>query len=298
MTMNQNETTSNYIDGDLYGYMFILLIAFIILSPIIYFNRFKIRTFISRVLNRDAHVVIVSTYGPSVDGSVFYESYVKKMVDFVLEDKNKVDEIIIVGGYTVDPTRSQSQALLDYAYVKYPLFKKKNIPVTLDECGITTWENMKNAKKLIDTNFISAKKITIFGEESRSKKLAFFANGLFHPYTPPIADKERVLKQLGPLTDAPKEKQIQAYNEKLANGEYYTYIKDTYLIDKNIRIVTIPSGLSQEFVDDEHAKIFQEMKEFLDLDYGKKKVKERLESWYKTSGFDASEKRKQLKCSN
>jgi len=273
-----------------------LIIALVVLIGIIgcipLYQKYKtaIQTRINRVLNQNEHVVILSTYGPSVTGSPFYEAYVDKAMKFILDPTNKVNELIIVGGYTVDPNTSQSQAALNYIKEKYTAFNTAGIPVTLDECGITTWQNIKNTKKLMEKEGIKPLKITIFAEESREKKVAFFANNTFHWDASAIMDKRKILMEVDPLILASKEAQLLAYNQPdKVEWARFTYVKDTYLIDKNIRIITVPSGLSQQFADDEHTKIFQEIKEYYDPTYGNKAIKERLDEWAKTAGFNTVE---------
>lgn len=275
------------INANWYVVFLIVVFVFFALYPFFRNDGARILLKAKRMFNRQAHVVIISTYGPSVNGSPFYEEYVDKAVNFILDPKNEVDEIIIVGGYTVDPSRSQSQGVLDFMKEKYPALIQKNFPVTLDECGITTWQNIINSKKLMDKEGITPKKITIFAEESREKKIAFFANNVFHWDASVIMDKRKILMEVDPLISTSKETQLFAltHSEKY-EWPRFTYIKDTYLIDKNIRIITMPSGLPQNFVDDEHIKIFQEIKEFYDSNYGSQAIKERLDSWEKTAGFN------------
>lgn len=285
-----NKSSTKEINGNRYVIALIFVISFLVLFPYFKRNGGKMVLRAKRMINKQAHVAIISTYGPSVNGSPFYEAYIAKAVKFILDPANKVDEIVIVGGYTVDPSRSQSQAVLDFIKEKYPAFVLKNIPVTLDECGITTWQNIINSKKLMDKEGISPKKITIFAEESREKKVAFFANYVFHYDASAMMDKRKMLMEVDPLISASKESQLFAFiHSEKSEWSRFTYVKDTYLIDKDIRIITIPSGLPQNFADDEHTKIFQEIKEFYDPDYGNKAVKDRLDTWAKTAGFNTTQ---------
>lgn len=297
-TMSQNsipQTKETNIDGMLVGFVvFLLLFTGVVLYK---YNKASVDTKIKRTLNRNAHVVILSTYGPSVQGSPFYEKYVEKAVKYILDPKNKVNELVIVGGYTVDPNTSQSQAVLNYIKEKYPEFISSNIPVTLDECGITTWQNIKNAKKLMDREGIAAKKITIFAEESRFEKIQVFAFSEFTAKTDEIKkslsdmglrtaeknmlrSREEQLKALG----SAQKRQLQVPNEPMN----YNNIE--------ISILTESAGLPQDYVDDERIKINQEMKEFFDEKFGKQKIKERLDSWSKTAGFNTVENLVQKGC--
>lgn len=290
MTSITNNSSTKETNIDFFVIALIVLIGFLVCIPLYLKNKTVIQTKINRTLNKNEHVVILSTYGPSVAGSPFYESYVKKAMKFILDPTNKVNELIIVGGYTVDPNTSQSQAVLNYIKDNYPAFSTAEIPVSLDECGITTWQNIQNTKKLMEKEGIEPLKITIFAEESREKKVAFFANNVFHWDASAIMDKRKILMEVDPLILASKEAQLLAYNQPdKVEWERFTYVKNTYLIDKNIRIITVPSGLSQQFIDDEHIKIFQEIKENYDPIYGNKAVKERLDRWAKTAGFNTVE---------
>ncbi len=281
MTENQTPSTKE-INIDAIIIALVVLLGLIVGIPLYQQNRATINTKIKRVVNRQAHVVILSTYGPTVAGSPFYEAYVAKAMKFMLDPTNKVNELIIVGGYTVDQNTSQSQAVLNYIKEKYPAFNTAGIPVTLDECGITTWMNIKNAKKLMDQNSIQSKNITIFAESSREKKIAFFANNTFHWDSSAIIDKKKVLREIEPLIDASQEAQLSAFSSKDSEWSRFSYVTNTYLTDKDIRIISEPSGLPQQFVDEEYAKIFQEMREFYDSTFASKTIMAKLDDWSKT----------------
>lgn len=278
--------------------LIVLVLLFVLLTflPLYKQHGSAIKLKIQRLLNRNSHVVILSTYGPSVEGSPFYEAYVKKAVRYMTDPKNGVNELIIVGGYTVDPDRSQSRAVLDYMKRQYPEFEKANIPVTLDECGITTWQNIKNTKTLMEKNAIQAKRITIFAETSREKKIAFFANSTFHWDAPAIIDTKKVLREVDPLIQASQEAQLNAFSSKTSEWARFAMVKDTYLTDKDIRILSEPSGLPQQFVDEEYSKLFEEIKEFYDATYASKKIKKQLDEWTKVAGFDTAENLVQKGC--
>lgn len=284
------------IDIDIPLIVLVLLFVLLTFFPLYKQHGSAIKLKIQRLLNRNSHVVILSTYGPSVEGSPFYEAYVKKAVRYMADPKNEVNELIIVGGYTVDPERSQSQAVLDYIRQHYPEFEKSGLPVTLDECGITTWQNIKNAKMLMEKNTIQAKKITIFAETSREKKIAFFANDTFHWDTPVIIDKKKVLAEIDPLIAASQEARLNAFSSKTAEWARFAIVQDTYLIDRDIRIISEPSGLPQQFVDEEYEKLFEELKEFYDATYASKKIKKQLDEWTKIAGFDTAENLVQKGC--
>jgi len=309
MTQNSiHSTKETNIDGVLVGFViFLLLFTGVVLYK---YNKTAVDIKVKRIVNRNAHVVILSTYGPTVHGSPFYEKYVDKAVKFILDPKNKVDELLIVGGYTVDPNISQSQAVLNYIKEKYPEFNSSNIPVTLDECGITTWMNIRNSKKLMDQNSISAKEITIFAEDSRKQKVAFFANHVFPIGNSIDGSKDEIQREVNMYVKLPKEEQLQDFNNPKQLKDYQSHsveeLKEresdesrnsdawpmyTHAINQenskyNIEIITVPSGLAQEYIDDEHIKIFQEIKEFYDESYGRQKVKERLDDWSKIAGFN------------
>lgn len=267
----------------------VVLMGLLVLIPVYKKNKTAIETKIKRLINKKSHVVVISTYGPSVAGSPFYEAHIAKAIKFVLDPINKVNEVIIVGGYTVDQHISQSQAVLNYIKDKYPEFNSARIPVTLDECGITTWQNIKNTKVLMDKNSIKAQKITIFAESSREKKIAFFANSTFHWDSSAIIDKQKVLKEIEPLVAASQDAQLRAFTSQNSEWARFVGVKDTYLVDKDMRIMTVSSGLPQQFVDEEYAKIFQEIKEFYDSTYASKTIRAKLDAWSATAGFNVAE---------
>lgn len=282
------------IDIDLPLIVLVLLFVALTFFPLYKRHGDNLKLKVQRLLNRKAHVVIVSTYGPSVDGSPFYEAYVKKAVRYITDPVNKVDEVVIVGGYTVDPNRSQSRAVLDYMNEHYPEFVKARVPVTLDECGITTWQNIQNAKKLIDKEMISAKKITLFAETSREKKVSYFANALFHWDKESLAvNREIALKDLDHLVNATKEAQLNGYRAFTMND----FGKATFATtNASVEVVSVPSGLPQEFIDEEYTKIFEELKQFYDATYASKKIRSQLEDWTKVAGFDTKENLIQKGC--
>ncbi|MFZ2026532.1 MAG: hypothetical protein WAV30_04575 [Microgenomates group bacterium] len=290
------EVVQKEIDIDIPLIVLVLLFVLLTFFPLYKQHGSALKLKMQRLLNRNSHVVILSTYGPSVEGSPFYEAYVKKAVRYMMDPTNKVNELIIVGGYTVDPDRSQSQAVLDYMMQKYPEFEMSKIPVTLDECGITTWQNIRNTQILMNKNAIKAKNITIFAETSREKKIAFFANSTFHWDAPAIINTKKVLSEINPLISASQEAQLNAFSSNTAEWARFAIVKDTYLIDKDIRIISEPSGLPQQFVDAEYAKLFEEIKEFYDSTYASKAIKAQLDEWTKIAGFDTAENLVQKGC--
>lgn len=277
-----------------------LVVGLLMLIPLYQKNSNAINLRIKRLVARNTHVVILSTYGPTVQGSPFYESYIAKAMKYILDSKNNVNELIIVGGYTVDQNISQSQAVLNYIKEKYPAFITAGIPVTLDECGITTWQNIKNAKKLMDKEGISYKKLTIFAEESRKQKVAFFANGMFPRDTTMSMQKDEIIEEANFFANASKEAQLKEFAKPSKFGElsWFTTTERNkeYNYDKEISIITEPARLPQEFIDDEHAKLFQEIKEFLDPSYGNDQIKKRAVSLGKLGGFNAIENLVQKGC--
>lgn len=124
----------------------------------------------------------------------------------------------------------------------------------------------------------------IFAEESRMKKIAFFANDTFHKDSTANIDKKRVLKEIDPLITASQEIQLKSFEARDTEWTRFTYVNNTYLVDKDLRIITEPSGLPQEFIDEEYTKIFQEIKEFYDVTYASKSLKKKLDEWSKTAG--------------
>lgn len=275
-------SSTNETNIDLIIIGMVILIGLLVCIPVYQKNSGNIKVRIKRALTKNAHVVILSTYGPSVEGSPFYEAYVAKAMKYILDSKNNVNELIIVGGYTVDPNISQSQAVLNYIKGKYPTFSASNIPVTLDECGITTWQNIKNAKKLMVNEGISSSRITIFAEESRDKKVYFFANTTFNDFFG--NDEKSILRETEEFASASKGKQLVTYNllPTMVTGEYTGKMGRSELI-------TVSAGLPKEYIDDEHAQLFSEIKEYLDPAYGKIRVKERLDNWAKIAGFNTVE---------
>jgi len=275
----KESTQTKEIDADIPVILFTIFM--VIMTFIFIYWRFgkAINLRIKRLMAKNVHVVIMSTYGPSVEESPFYEAYVAKAMSYIMDPANKVSELIIVGGYTVDPSRPQSRAVLDYIEGKYPTFKKAGIPVTLDECGITTWQNVQNAKKLMNRESISAGRITLFAEASREKRMYFFANTTFKDFIGD--DKNSALREVKGIIPLSREEQLKSYDslQGMVTGEYTT---------KNavVDVITESAGLPQTYNDDEHIKIFQEVREYLDPPYGNAKVKERLDTWGKTAGFD------------
>jgi hypothetical protein len=281
MTVSYSSSTNETnIDSIIIG--MVILIGLLVCIPVYQKNSGAILLRIKRVLTKNAHVVIVSTYGPTVGGSPFYESYIAQLMTYVLDPSNKVSEMIIVGGYTVDQSVSQSRAVLNYIEEKYPSFSSTNIAVTLDECGITTWQNIRNAKSLMAKEGIKSSRITIFAEESRDKKVYFFANTTFNDFYG--NDEKSILRETEELASASKGKQLVTYNllPTMVTGEYTGKMGKTELI-------TVPAGLPKEYIDDEQAQLFSEIKEYLDPTYGHLKVKERLDNWAKAAGFNTIE---------
>lgn len=288
------EVVQKEIDIDIPLIVLVLLFVLLTFFPLYKQHGSALKLKMQRLLNRNSHVVILSTYGPSVEGSPFYEAYVKKAVRYMMDPANKVNELIIVGGYTVDPDRSQSQAVLDYIRQHYPEFEKSKIPVTLDECGISTWQNIRNAKRLSDKELITPGRITIFAETSREKKVSYFANAVFYWDKDSFdLNKEIALEELGYLVSASKEVQLNGYRNFTMND-----FSDATFATKNAKVQTIsvPSGLDRNVIEDEEAKIFKEIMEFYDPTYEKKGVKTQLDEWTKVAGFDTAENLVQKGC--
>lgn len=298
MALNIDKPSTKETNIDFFVIALVVLIGLIVCIPLYQKNKTSIQTRINRVLNTSAHVVILSTYGPSVKGSPFYEKYIEKAITFILDPKNKVDELIVVGGYTVDPNTSQSQTVLNYIKEKYPEFNTAQIPVTLDECGITTWQNIKNSKKLMEKNMISPKKITIFAEESRLEKVYAFAFSEFIPKTDDAKKtvSSTALQNVEKQLSLSKEEQLKALGAQPQSSALKIPKDATHYRDIDISIITEPSGLAQEYIDEERLKIMQETKEFFVESYGKQKVIGRLESWSKTAGFNTVENLVQKGC--
>lgn len=228
------------------------------------------------------HTVILSTYGPSVEGSPFYETYVTKAMKYIINPENKVNHLVIVGGYTVDANRSQAQAVLDYIDKTFPKFSSQKIPVMLDLCGITTWQNIANAKQLLDSNKIKPDKVTIFAETSRTKKVYFFANTDFLPF--PDVDKQLILKEIKPMLGMSESQQLSAYYN-LGNYNLSKYTNPSDLVE----VITQDSGLPQKFTDQEYGKIFGDINADLDFQSGDQAIKNQLDEWSKTAGFSVAQ---------
>lgn len=280
--MSTTPTSTKETDIDLIIIGMVILIGLLVCIHLYQKNSEAIQLRIKRTMTRNTHVVIVSTYGPKVEGSPFYESYIAQVMRYVLDSNNKVDELLIVGGFTVDQSLSQSQAVSTFIEEKYPVFKSKKIPVTLDECGITTWQNMRNSKTLMTKEGIKPTKITIFAEESREKKVYFFSNTTFDGFFG--NDEKSILSEVSVYANASKGKQLVTYNQlpMMVTGEY------TKKMGKST-VLTTSAGLPKEYIDDEQALIFSEIKEYLDPKFGNMKVKERLDNWAKTAGFNTVE---------
>ena len=227
------------------------------------------------------HVVIVSTYGPSVDGSPFYEAYIKKVVDYITNDNNKINRIIIIGGYSLDKNKSQPQAVLEFIQKNYPEIKQLKTEVILEECGIKTWQSIQFVKKLLDKNNIKPGKFTIFAEESRTEKVAFFANASFLPISE--QEKEEILKEIEPISKLSEEERLKAFN-KIDSYKIGKYVKESDFI----KIITEDSNLPQEYDDQQHWTLFEETRGFLDKDYGNSLIKTRLKDWSDKAGFSVA----------
>lgn len=228
------------------------------------------------------HTVILSTYGPSVEGSPFYETYVTKAMKYIANPENQVKHLVIVGGYTVDANRSQSQAALDYIYKTFPEFASQNIPVILEQCGVTTRQNIANAKQLLDSNGIKPDKVIVFAETSRTKKVYFFANTDFLPF--PDEDKQLILKEIKPLLGMSENQRLSAYNN-LGDYQLSKYTNPTDLVE----VITEDSGLPQKYTDQEYSKIFEEINADLDSVYGDQKIKDQIDEWSRTAGFSVAQ---------
>lgn len=228
------------------------------------------------------HTVILSTYGPSVEGSPFYETYVTKAMKYITNPENQVKHLVIVGGYTLDANRSQAQAVLDYVNKTFPEFSSQKIPVMLDLCGITIWQNIANAKQLLDSNKIKPDKVTIFAETSRTKKVYFFANTNFLPF--PDEDKQLILKEIKPLLSMSEDQRLSAYRN-LGNYNLSKYTNPNGLVE----VITQDSDLTQKFTDQEYSKTFEEVNAGLDFQYGDQKIKDQMDEWSNAAGFSVAQ---------
>lgn len=237
---------------------------------------------IATTISGKPNIVIISTYGPAVAGSPFYEAYVTNTVQYISDPKNRVSNIIITGGYTLDRDISQSQAVLAYIKKTFPDFLSLKIPILLDQCGVTTSQNIVNAKRLIDSWNIKPEEITIFAETSRAKKIYFFANTTFLPFAK--EDKQKVIDEIAPLINLPLGDQLKDYN----NLDAYFLAK--YVAPGNlVKVITQDSGLPKEFSDAEYGKFFQDIKGYLNPAYGDIQIKEQLDQWSKTAGFSVAQ---------
>ena len=284
------------IDIDLPLIVLVLLFVGLTFFPLYRRHGDDLKLKMQRLLNRKAHVVIVSTYGPSVEGSPFYEAYVKKAVTYIVDPANKVDEVVIVGGYTVDPNRSQSQAVLDYMKERYPQFANSKIPVTLDECGITTWQNIRNAKKLMDQNYITPQRLTVFAEETRKERVFVFSLSEFFFKNKKAQDifVSQAVQGANSVLALPKEEQLRQYNA----SSHETRVPEDKTIYKDIAldILTESADLPKEIADAEYLKIATEMKELFEPTYGAARLKRQLDEWTKVAGFDTAENLVQKGC--
>lgn len=283
------EVIQKEIDIDIPLIVLVLLFVLLTFFPFYKQHGSAIKLKMQRLLNRSSHVVILSTYGPSVEGSPFYEAYVKKAVRYMMDPANKVNELIIVGGYTVDPDRSQSQAVLDYMMQKYPEFGKANIPVTLDECGITTWQNMKNAKRLADKEFITPGRITVFAEETRKERVFLFSLSEFFLKNDAIKKlfSSEAIKGANESLALPIDEQLRRY-ESSPHNTVVPRDPQNYK-DIELNIITESAQLPKEIVDAERLKVSSELKEMYEPTYGNAKIKQQLDEWTKIAGFDTAE---------
>lgn len=284
------------IDIDLPLIVLVLLFVGLTFFPLYKRHGDELKIKVKRLLNRKAHAVIVSTYGPSVEGSPFYEAYVKKVVGYITDPANKVDEVVIVGGYTVDPNRSQSQAVLDYMKEHYPQFANSKIPVTLDECGVTTWQNIRNAKKLMDKNYIAPQRLTVFAEETRKERVFVFSLSEFFFKSKEAKDifVNQAVQGANSVLALPKEEQLRQYN----TSSHETRVPEDKTIYKDISldILTESADLPKEIADAEYLKIAEEMKELFEPTYGAARLKKQLDEWTKVAGFDTAENLVQKGC--
>ena len=228
------------------------------------------------------HTVIISTYGSTVTGSPFYETYITKAVKYIADPNNQVKHLVIVGGYTVDKNTSQAQAAFDYINKTFPEFASQKIPVLFDQCGVTTWQNIANAKQLLDSQGIRPDKLTVFAETSKIRDIYFFANTDFLPFSD--TDKQLILKEVKPLLSMSEDKQLSAYNN-LGNYTLSKYTNPNDLVD----VITQDSGLPQSYTDQDHAKTFGEINEDLDPTYGDQMIKSQIDEWSKTAGFSVAQ---------
>lgn len=286
MTTNTDSSPIKETNIDVILLILVFLLGVITCIPLSQKYGDSIKLKLKRLVTRDAHVVILSTYGPSVQGSPFYETYVDKAVKYMLNPSNKVSELIIVGGYTVDPNTSQSQAVLDYIREKYPSFDEKKIPITLDECGITTWQNIRNAKRLMDKESISPGKITIFAEESRKEKVFIFSLSEFIAKNASVKDflANEAVRSANAALALSREKQLELYN--VSPHTMIVPNDPEYFKKITLDIITESAKLPQKNVEDEVLNISREIKEYYEPAYGKQAIKERLDIWTQAAGFD------------
>lgn len=265
----------------------VIVLVFLLIAAGLYFNQKQpinnsLKPNISNTNSGKSNIAIISTYGPSVEGSPFYETYITKAVKYISDPKNRVSNIIITGGYTVDRDRSQSQAVLEYVKKTFPDFLSLKIPILLDQCGVTTSQNIVNARSLIDSWNIKPEEITIFAETSRAKKIYFFANTTFLPFAK--EDKQKVIDEIAPLINLPLGDQLKEYN----NLETYYLAK--YVVPSNlVKVIVQDAGLPKESSDVEYEKFFQDIEGYLDSSYGNIQIKERLDQWSKTAGFSVAQ---------
>lgn len=258
------------------------LVGILILSGLFLF---KFQLLNSRLTSPEVlakeHVVIISTYGPEVGGP-FYVAYMTKVMKYILDKQNKVKTIVIVGGYTVDASRSQAQAVLDYIQANFPDFKKQNRDILLEQCSITTGQNMVNAKQLLDAKGVHPDKITVFAETTRAKKVYFFAHSTFSPI--PDLDSSLIATELKPLIALPQSKQLESYSH-LNDYQVSKYTNQSSLVE----VITQDSGLPKEYQNQEYSSFFQDIYAYLDPTFGKKQLEIRLNELSKAATFSVAE---------
>lgn len=207
----------------------------------------------------EGHVVIVPGYGAPVAGNASYEKYIDEVAQFVEDQDNRVSTVIFTGSYSSLENTSEAESMNQYfnSVVDLDTVQQRGIKVIKEECSIVSWQNIANAKDILDDRATPYNKVTVFGEVNREDKLTALATYKF--------------------------------NEGIASGSSASDLVNSGLSYKEIAFMGHDFGDAAEDENERNAKFAAEIAGAYDPNIGNEILEQRINEWTEQFGYDVAD---------
>lgn len=205
------------------------------------------------------HTVIVPGYGAPVAGNTTYEGYIQDVANFVQDTNNKVNAVVFTGSYSSLKDTSEADSMKSYFehITNAAALESRGIKIYTEQCAIVSWQNITYSKSLLTTAGITPDTLTVFGDVNREEKLKTFATVAFNK----DIDVPDSAKQL------------------LTQGIDYTHVD----------FVGYHFGDSAQSEDQRNALFAIEIAGAYNAEIGNDILKQRIDSWTTTFGYDVAQ---------